>query len=450
VLLIAPVTAITVDSERRVIADAGIVVAGTRIEAVGKAADLAARYPLAHRLDGRGMVAIPGLVDTHAHADQSLLRGTTDDLHWVPFLRDWIDPWLRRRTLDDLLAAYRLSMLEMVRSGTTCFLSPNVDPTDDLEALTGAICEAGIRAVLARWVEPVAAGRSSLPAAVDDARAWQGAAGGLVQVWFGLMVPRVKGDEYAPAFYRAAAEAARALGTGMTYHFGSEIEDADYYESTFGMRSIEWASAHGVLGPNVALINACWLSPREISILASTGTSVVFSPTATMKMATGVTPVAALLAAGVNVSLGTDGAANNNSHDMIREMKAGCLVQNVTNRRAGTLTAEQVLELATIGGARAIGRADELGSLEVGKRADVVLVDLDRPHTSPMADPVSNLVYAANGSDVHTVLIDGQVVVRDGIAVRVDEEAILAEARVATARVVGHITPAHRPRWPLT
>ncbi|MDQ1393354.1 MAG: 5-methylthioadenosine/S-adenosylhomocysteine deaminase, partial [Acidimicrobiaceae bacterium] len=242
----------------------------------------------------------------------------------------------------------------------------------------------------------------------------------------------------------------RALGTGMIYHFASEIDDAVYYETTFGTRSVEWALAHGVLGPNVALINACWLSDREVSILASTGTSVVYSPTATMKMATGVTPVPALLAAGVNVSLGTDGGANNNSHDMIREMKAGCLVQNVTTRRAGALSAEAALELATIGGARAIGRADELGSLEVGKRADVVLVDLDRPHTVPVADPVSNLVYAANGSDVHTVLIDGQVVVRDRVAMRVDEDAIVAEARAAAARVVGSITPAHRPRWPIT
>jgi 5-methylthioadenosine/S-adenosylhomocysteine deaminase len=131
-------------------------------------------------------------------------------------------------------------------------------------------------------------------------------------------------------------------------------------------------------------------------------------------------------------------------------MKAGCLVQNVTTRRAGALSAEAALELATIGGARAIGRADELGSLEVGKRADVVLVDLDRPHTVPVADPVSNLVYAANGSDVHTVLIDGQVVVRDRVAMRVDEDAIVAEARAAAARVVGSITPAHRPRWPIT
>ncbi len=440
------------DPDRRVIADAGIVVAGAQIEAVGKADDLAARYPRAHRLDGRGMVAIPGLIDTHSHADQSLLRGTTDDLHWVPFLRDWIDPWLAQRPQDDLLAAYRLSMLEMVHSGTTCFLSPNVDRRDDLESLTGVIGHAGLRAVLALSAGPRSEHDEglSLDRPTKAVKQWQGAADGRIQMWFGAMVPRQDGDIYAPKFYPTLADATRELGTGLTYHFCSEIEDAEYYEATFGESPVEWADLHGMLGPNVALINCCWLWEREIEIVAASGSSVVYSPAATMKMASGVTPVPALLEAGVNVSLGTDGGANNNSHDMILEMKVACLVQNVVNRRPGALTAEQALELATIGGARAIGRSHDLGSLEVGKKADVVLVDLGRPHTSPVADPVSNLVYAANGSDVHTVMIDGRLVLRDRLALTLDEEAVLADARSAAARVTGAITPRRPPRWPVS
>ncbi|MGH9124236.1 MAG: amidohydrolase family protein [Acidimicrobiales bacterium] len=452
-------TAVTLDAERRVIGDAGIAIEGTRIAAVAKAAELAGRYPDASRLDGHGMVAIPGLIDTHSHADQSLLRGTTDDLGWIPFLRQWIDPWLARRPLGALLAAYRLSLLEMVLGGTTTFLSPNVDPTDDLKALTGVIAEAGVRAVLARWVEPPdpdptpdtgPAANKSLEAAIAAIRRWNGSSGGLIQMWFGLMVPRVAGDRCDPPFYRAVADAARHLGTGITYHFCSEIEDAEYYEATFGQRPAEWAERHGTLGPNVLLINGCWLSPAEISIVAATGTSVAYSPTATMKMATGVTPVPELLAAGVNVSLGTDGGANNNSHDMLQEMKSGCLVQNVTRRRTGALTAEQALELATLGGARAIGRSHDLGSLEVGKRADLVLVDLHRAGSAPANDVVSSLVYAANASHVDTVLVDGELLVREGKPLRVSPEAILREASETAARVVGTITPAHRPRWPVT
>ncbi len=448
-LLIAPVTAVTMDPERRVIADAAIALDGARIAAVGKAAALGDRYPLAQRLDGRGMLALPGLIDTHGHADQSLLRGTTDDLHWVPFLRRWVDPWLRERRPEDLVAAYRLSLLEMVRAGTTTFLSPNVDPADDLEALTGVIAESGLRAVLARWVDGAAAPLMEAVDAVARARA-RGGADGRVQLWFGLGVPRMGEDTYDPPFYRAAADAARELGAGLAYHFCSEIEDADYYLDRFGMRPALWAAEHGVLGPNVVLINGCWFSESEIEVVAATGTSVAYSPTATMKMATGVTPVPALLAAGVNVSLGTDGAANNNCHDLIREMKAGCLVQNVVQRRPGAVTAEQVVEMATIGGARAIGRAHDLGSLEVGKRADLVLLDLAGPHTAPVADYVSNLVYAATGSDVHTVIVDGRVLLRDRVALTVDQAAIVAGAHAAARRVVGRITPAHQPRWPVT
>jgi cytosine/adenosine deaminase-related metal-dependent hydrolase len=443
-VLITDVTVITMDDRRRVIRDAAIAIEGTRIAAVDKAALLAERFAGADRIEGQGMVAIPGLVDTHGHADQSILRGTTDDLHWIPFLRDWIDPYLKQRAVPDTVAAYRLSGLEMIRSGTTCFLNPNVDPRDDLGALEEAIGGLGLRAVLARWVEPAA----PLSEGIASVRRWDGAAGGLIRLWFGLMVPRQPGDDYVPDFYRAVAAAARELGTGIAYHFCSEIEDARYYEQVFGVRPAEWALAHDVLGPNVALINGCWLSDLEVQILADTGTHIVYSPSATMKMATGITPVPALLEAGVNVSLGTDGGANNNSHDMVREMKAACLLQNVANRRTAALTAEAALEMATIGGAQALGVSHELGSIEAGKRADVVLVDLSGAHIGPVADPVSSLVYAAHGGDVDTVVIDGRVVMQGRELRGIDEAAVMDDARQAAERVIGRITPRRPSRWP--
>jgi 5-methylthioadenosine/S-adenosylhomocysteine deaminase len=185
----------------------------------------------------------------------------------------------------------------------------------------------------------------------------------------------------------------------------------------------------------------------EARILAATGTPVVASPTATMKMASGTTPVRDLRDAGVTVALGTDGAANNNSFDLWREMKAACLAANATRRRAGTLGAEDALELATIEGARALGVADELGSLEAGKRADLVLVDLARPHSWPAPDPVSNLVYAAHGGNVDTVIVDGTVLLRDGAPVAVDARRILDDAAAAAARAAA-LVPARAPRWP--
>jgi len=443
VLLITDVTAVTMDPDRRIIDDAAVAIDGSRIVAVGKAADLVSRHPAAGRLEGRGMLALPGLIDAHAHADQSLLRGRTDDLAWIPFLADWIDPYLARRDPDVAVAAYRLTMVEMIRSGTTCFVSPNVDPRDDLAALVASIDAMGVRAVLARWVDR--------PAALDDAQEavenFDGAAGGRVRVRFGLDLPRLPGDRYEPALYGAAAEQAQRLGSGLVSHFCSETEDWVYFENRFGLRPTQWAEQQGILGPSTLLINGCWLTAVEARILADTGTPVVASPTATMKMASGTTPVRDLRDAGVTVALGSDGAANNNSFDMVREMKAACLTQNAARRRAATLTAEDALEMATIDGARALGLAEEIGSLEPGKRADVVLVDLSRAHTWPVSDPVSSLVYAAHGADVDTVMVDGRLLLRGGAPTAVDEAAVLRDAAAAAAKVAA-LLPERPRRWP--
>ena len=443
-LLITDVTALTMDETRRVIGEAAVAVEGTRIAAVGKTTDLIARYPGAEVLGGHGMVALPGLIDAHAHADQSLLRGRTDDLGWIPFLAEWIDPYLSRRDPDVAVTAYRLAMVEMIRSGTTCFVSPNVDPRDDLAALTQAIDTMGMRAVLAHWVDRPGA----LEPASHAVETWNGVADGRICVRFGLDIPRLAGDRYQPELYRPAAERARALGTGLVSHFCSEIEDWTYYEDHFGLRPTQWAAEQGILGPATLLINGCWLTAIEARILADTGTPVVASPTATMKMATGMTPVRDLRDAGVTVALGTDGAANNNCFDLVREMKAACVSQNAARRRWATLTAEDALEMATIEGARALGQADQIGSLEAGKRADIVLVDLARAHTWPVTNPVSNLVYAAHGADVDTVIVDGRVLLRAGELVGVDEGAILDEAARAASRLDA-ILPVRPQRWPV-
>lgn len=447
-ILIEGVTAITVDGARRVVPDTSILIEGERIAAIDRAEALAGARDRAEVVDGRGKIAVPGFVDTHAHADQSLLRGLGDDLHWIPFLGDVINPYIAMRTPGDVAAAYRLSMVDMLRAGTTCFVSPNVSPRDDLEQLADAIAELGIRAVLARYVTPSGEAEDGSPEADAELEPtaaaierWEGAAGGLVSLWLGLHTPRQPGDPYVPDFYPAVAAKARQLGTRIVYHFSSEPEDAKYYQQTFGVPALEWARANDALGENVLLINACQVTPAEIELLAETGTHVAHSPVANMKMATGIAPVVELAAAGVNVSLGTDGGANNNSHDMLAEMKTACLLQNVSHGRAGALNAAQALELATIGGARALGRAHELGSLEAGKLADVVLLDAARPNTTPVLDPVSTVVYAASPANVDTVIVGGRVVLRAGTFVNVDERAIVAEAQA----VAESIAEASRP-----
>jgi cytosine/adenosine deaminase-related metal-dependent hydrolase len=440
-LVITNLTVVTMDDQRRILKDAAIAVDGDKIAAVGPAGALRTRFPDAETMDGRGLVAIPGLIDTHAHADQSLLRGLGDGMHWIPFLDRVVSPYLARRDPADAVLANTLSMIEMVRSGTTCFVSPNVDPRDDLGGLSQAVAAVGIRAVLCRFAMPrpgvdsSAAAKAAVTEASAAMRRWHDGEGGLVKLWFGLDVPRRPGDTFHPNFYREVAAEARRLGVGISYHFCSEIEDAAYIQDTFGMRPAEWSRDNHALGPNVILINGCWVTPEEIRILSDSGTHLAHSPVANMKMATGVLPLPDVLAAGVNVSLGTDGGLNNNTHDMFAEMKAACLLQNCVRRSPTALTALQALELATIHGARAVGRGHELGSIESGKLADIVLVDLNRAHSVPAHDVVSNLVFTANGGNVDTVLIGGRFVLRHGRLDRLDERAVCTQARERAEKI---------------
>jgi cytosine/adenosine deaminase-related metal-dependent hydrolase len=423
------------DERRRILADAAIAIDGERIAAIDRTDVIRARYRDAEVLPGRGMVAIPGLIDTHAHADQSLLRGLGDSMHWHPFLDRIIGPYLAERDPADGVLANMLSMIEMIRSGTTCFVSPNADPRDDYAALSEAVATIGIRAVFCRFImarqgdTSAVAAKEVVAEGVETMEKWHGAAGGRVSMWFGLDVPRRPGDLVYPEFYKEVAAESRRLGVGISYHFCSEIEDSTYIQNTYGVRPAEWSRDHHALGPNVLLINGCWVTPLEMRILADTGTHLAHSPVANMKMATGILPLPDVLAAGVNVSLGTDGALNNNTHDMMGEMKAATLLQNAMRRSASAMTAATVLEMATIGGAKAIGRAHELGSLEPGKLADIVLLDLNQARTLPVHNVLSNLVFAAGPANVDTVLVGGRIVLRDKMLPDVDEAAVLERAR---------------------
>lgn len=425
-------TAVTMDSQRRILSDAAIAINGAKIVAVDHDATLKARYPGAEIVDSTNLVALPGFIDTHAHADQSLLRGLGDEMHWHPFLDCVVSPWLAKRDPADSVLANTLSMVEMIRTGTTCFVSPNADPRDDYAGLTAAVADAGIRAIFCRFImakendfSAGAANEVVAEASAEMAR-WHGGAKGNVTMWFGLDVPRRPGDLIYPHFYREVAEEARRSGAGIVYHFCSEFEDSIYAQNTFGMRPAEWSRDNHALGPNVLLIGGCWMNPVEMRILADTGTHLAHSPVAHMKMATGILPLPHVRAAGVNVTLGTDGGLNNNTHDMFAEMKACCLLQNSNRRSAKACTALEALEMATINGAKAIGRPHELGSIEAGKLADITLLDLNRPHTAPTHSLLSNIVFAANPSNVHTVMIGGRIVFQDNKVLGVDETAIIA------------------------
>ncbi len=435
------ITAITMDAKRRILSDAILLFDEGKLIEVDKA-QAVELPPNCEVIDGKGRVVLPGLIDTHAHADQSLLRGLGDGLHWMPFLDEVIDPWLIQREPSDAILANQLSMIEMLKNGTTCFVSPNVDPRDDFAALTKSVGDIGIRAVLGRF----AMASENFSDMIAIMNKWHGSQSGLVAMWFGLDVPRRPGDKEFPDFYRSVKQESEKLGVGIVYHFCSETEDAAYIARRFGKRPAEWSRDNHALGENVLLINGCQVTPLEIDIIRDTGSSLTHSPVANMKMATGVLPVPDLLAGGVNLAIGTDGALNNNGYDMFAEMKTACLLQNSYRRSPKALDPETALEMATVNGATAIGRND-LGALAPGNRADFILVDLNK---LPLHNLISNLVFSINGNHVRDVYIEGRQVVSEGRVVGIDEESVYFKARERAAKVrkLFDNSPTNT-RWPI-
>ena len=443
-LIINDVTAVTLDPIRRIITDASIVIEDDTIVAIGKSGSITAKYPQADRtIKGHGRIALPGLIDAHAHSPQAMLRGVADDLPWRPYLEDFIWPLQGSYDADDADISLQLCILEMITTGTTCYVDPLVHSRYDFDRQAATIERMGIRAVMAKSVMDQTAlaqqvgvidegmletEEKSLAEAAAAIEKWHGGANGRIQVWYGPRVPREPATACSPEFYTKVAGLAKEKGVGITVHLAGEKEDLPFFRREYDALPVEFIERVGMVGPNVLLAMCCWVSEEEIEILKRTDTKVAHCPSANMKMASGVARVREMRAVGVTVGLGCDSGANNNCYDMVREMKAASLLQNIHTMDAEALTAEDALEMATIEGAKAVGQEDMLGSLEVGKKADIILVNPRQPHAVPNFDIISNLVYTGQGTDVETVIIDGQIVMEDRQLLSGDREAILTEA----------------------
>jgi len=232
-------------------------------------------------------------------------------------------------------------------------------------------------------------------------------------------------------------------------HLAEVQEDVEYIQKEFGMRPVDFAEGVGFLGSDVVLAHAVWLTDEEIGKLARTGTHVCHNPSSNMKLASGFARVPEMLAAGVNVALGCDGGPSNNTYDVIREMRLASYIHKGRTLDPTAMPAERVLEIATINGAKALGMADQTGSLEVGKKADFIVLNLDKAHIVPSPDPVSAIVCCACGADVDTVVIDGRIVVRGGEVLTMDEGRVLAEARRRAREVYRRAGIEVKPAWPI-
>ena len=437
--LIEDAIVVTVDPRRRIVEGGSVLVEGDRIAEIRRPGDKRGGRA-EQRISAKGMAVIPGLIDTHLHLAQSLLRGCADDLPLVEWLRQRVWPIQGSFTEEDGRASAELSMLEMIKSGTTAFVGVDVVSRYGFDGVAESVAKAGIRGALAKTVmdSPGYGGKGSImpaglveekDACIREAksmiRKWNGIRGGLVKTW---LAPRSLGG-CTRELYQEVAELAKEQKTRVTMHLAEVKEDVNYAKRNFGATPFEFIEEVGLAGPGSLFAHMVWLTEDDVRRVAKTKTNVAHCPSSNLKLASGIPRVPELLEAGANVGLGCDGAPCNNSYDMIREMKLAAVIQKGRLLDPLTMPAATVLEMATLGGARAMGMESEIGSIEVGKKADLVLIDLKKPHLTPFRDIVSNIVYAAMGSDVDTAMADGRLLLRGGEALTLDEGQIVKEAQ---------------------
>ena len=431
-LLLLPDLVVTMDDALTVLSDAGVLVDGDTISEVGPATELRARHPDARLVELPDRLLMPGLVNAHHHS--GMLRGTAEHLPVWEWLRLHIDPMHRVLRPDEAEAAAWLCYAEGLLSGTTTV----VDMWRFMEGAARAAESLGNRVVTVNYVgeHPDFDYFDTLDDNERMLRDWTGAANGRIMPWVGLEHP-FYADESG---MRRAIDMARAYDTGLYTHCSeSEIELADFRDR-YGMRPMFALEKLGFFDvPRAMIAHAVWLDESEVGLIAERGVGVSHNPVSNMKLASGMAPIAEMLAAGVNVGLGTDGEKENNNLDMFEEMKVASLLGKLRTMDAAAMDSWDVLRMATRGGASAIGRGSELGAITPGRKADVIAVRTDTPRMTPLfadggyANLHHNLVHAVRGSDVDMTMVDGRIVVREGELQTADLGEIIDRVRSLAA-----------------
>ena len=429
---------VTMDPSRRVIENGAVAVRGSRIAAVGTRAEIDKRFEAKSRIDNPGAILIPGLVNTHTHAPMALLRGIADDMR----LQDWLEKFIfpaeaKNVTPDFVRWGTRLACAEMLLSGTTTY----ADMYYFEEVIAEATKECGMRGILGQTVIGFPVADAKTPAdALKRTEAF---------------LQRFRNDELivpaiAPhAVYTNSDEtlqASRALankfGAPLLIHLSETKKENEDLAAKRTMTPTKLLDSLGALSGRTLAAHGVWVDADDIRVLKERSVGIAHCPSSNTKLASGIAPVLKYLAADIAIGLGTDGpAGSNNDLNLFEEMDLAAKMQKVTAMDPVALTAEQVFEMATLRGARAVGLEKEIGSLETGKRADFVFVRTDAPHATPMYNVYSQLVYALKGSDVQHVIVNGRVVVRDRQVLTLNVPQVLQKAAEYRKAVAASVRP---------
>lgn len=449
--ILANALAITMNGARDVLADAAICVEADRIVDIGETAGLLSRHPGAEVFDCTGKIVIPGMVNTHTHLFQTLLKGLGDDMVLKKWFACMTGPAAVHLTRDDIHLAALHGCVESIMSGVTTLVDFQYVHTQPgmLDAVVDAFEQSGMRGFVCRGF--VTRGRDfGVPEAlIEDAEAVMrhvreavrrhNRPGGRVQVGIAPCMGWTVDREAC----RLVRQLADEEGILITIHVAETDFEIERARADFDCTDTEMLSEIGFLGPDVLAVHCVNCSSHDIRTLRYHGASVSHNPCSNLYLASGVAPIPEMLAAGITVGLGSDGPASSNNHNLFQAMKFAALMQKGVHRDATIMTAEKVLEMATIDGAKAVGLGHEIGSLEIGKKADIVVIDTDGAWLTPLHNAPSALVYSALGHEVSSVMIDGRFVMRDRTVLTVDAARIRQAAQQAADGLAERAAIAH-------
>ncbi len=419
---------------KKIIKDAAVAIEGNKIIDIGKTDEL--NYRAEKILDASWKVVMPGMVNCHTHGAENLFKGLSDDRPLWEWYLNVVAPGQFFFTEKNIRLFYLLTYASMIRSGTTCFLDQYFFP----DVMCRAAQESGLRANVAPFIfdlKPAekwqnrfidaANPEAQIRNAEEAIKKWHTAESGRIRIQFGVHTVLDNSVEHL----QKTRDLANKYGVGIHVHLNESSGEIQMAKDIHGKRPLDHAHDIGLLGPDVSAAHCCWLTDKEKQILADTGTKVVHNPKTNMKIADGICPVPDLLDKGVTVALGSDGAGSSGEMDMFVAMKLAAILHKVNRLDASVMPASKVFDLATVEGAKAMRLDAEIGSIEKGKKADIILVDIKKPCFFPIAREsiISNLVYTANGNDVDTVIVDGRILMENKRVKTIDEFSILDEAQ---------------------
>lgn len=414
-------TIVTSNKDHEVIGNGSIGIEGEKIIYVGITPDDFTSYE--EKVNLKGNILVPGLVNTHGHTPMSLLRGYGDDLPLQTWLEDKIWPLEAKYTPEHARWGAKLSILEMIRTGTTTF----VDMYDNMDEIAMAVEEAGIRGVLTRGVIGFGSEelrQSKLKEAADFARSWNNCANGRITTMLSPHSPYTCSPEYISQIIDKSAE----LNVPLHTHMSETKFEVEKNIEEYGATPVRHLEKLGFFDRPSLVAHAVHVNDEDIRILAEKDVKVSHNVISNLKLGSGIAPVGKMLAKGVTVSLGTDSAASNNNLDLFEELKAAATIHKGLAQDATIITAQEALRMATIHGAESLWLDDRIGSLETGKDADFIVVNSNQSFFYPKHNPVSHLVYSGSGRDVKDVYVQGKQILADGQFTTIDEERVLYEA----------------------